>query len=880
MIGGNSSCMNPTEVMAPLPGIVEPSARSVNNPIEELLEHASWLRRLAAQLCAGPHEADDVVQEVWQATLAAEPGQVRSPRAWLAGAVRNVVNMRRRGEGRRQRRDEQAARSGVAPSASELASEQELRKRLIENVDLLPPAERDVVLLRFWRELPPRKVAQELKIPVNTVRSRTARALERLRTQLDEQHGDRKAWCLAMLPLLDCAALRVAGAAPSMALGAKLGVAAVAVASLGLGGYAIYSNLTAYAPLDLRQQTPPIEALASFVGEPDLLATSSSEPAAPAQRTRIAAKATSFGGSIVDRAGKAIAGAYVHREATWFYSWIRYGKIRAEDWATTSDEQGRFVLPPSAFVFRRPRTEIKIGEVTHPDYVAELNWSDWPLDANPRIVMRRSFDATLEIEVVEKGTGAPVPRFEVAFASTWGERTRLPNGGTTSSDPTWRRLVGIDGNNLREHGVDGKLQRSVRLVADASNELCIRVRGAEEIRELITAPTKHGTVVRRRFEVTFDAAAKQAGNRLLRGVVVDALTDKPIPGAFMTLRLKPQVAVPANPTRRLRTTARADGAFAFGHEASWSPAGIDVVHPDYCRQVFPYSGDSRELRLRVLPLPSLTVNVQDRGRAAAGLHVLLHHRPVGRGSSQQRAITDEHGNASFVGLPIDTVGIYIVAGPMDPDEEAIDSASVSLKPGEARTYTFDLDAPDRVHLTGKVAAGPDVKPHMLPIFVPITGEQGWVRSRPSGAAGYDAGGLHRGKYLTLLVPSTDDHRDGPFAFGGVIEVASSIAQVHDFLLPTGTVRGQVAGIELGGEPVQVVAVPKLIGESLGTRQFLASNRITKLFGKPLAQSGMFELPRIADGDWVLELRQGGEVLARRDVTVANGGLDIGLWTVK
>ena len=71
--GGNSSCMHKTDVTAPL---------------EELLEHANWVRRLAGGLVAGPHDADDITQDVWQAVLANETGAIASPRGWLAGAVR------------------------------------------------------------------------------------------------------------------------------------------------------------------------------------------------------------------------------------------------------------------------------------------------------------------------------------------------------------------------------------------------------------------------------------------------------------------------------------------------------------------------------------------------------------------------------------------------------------------------------------------------------------------------------------------------------------------------------------------------------------------------------------------------------------------------
>ena len=128
----------------------------VTAPLEELLEHANWVRRLAGGLVAGPHEADDITQDVWQAVLTAKPGTITAPRGWLAGAVRNVVNMRRRSSKRREQRELQAAKPDETPTTADLVADQELRTELIQCVDQLPEGERQVVLLRFWRNLPPR----------------------------------------------------------------------------------------------------------------------------------------------------------------------------------------------------------------------------------------------------------------------------------------------------------------------------------------------------------------------------------------------------------------------------------------------------------------------------------------------------------------------------------------------------------------------------------------------------------------------------------------------------------------------------------------------------------------------------------------------------
>src|SRR5688500_16823602 len=68
--------------------------------IEELLQQAPWLRRLAAKLVAGD-AADDLVQETWLAALMHPPGRGGPVRPWLARVAHNLAQNLRRGERRR-----------------------------------------------------------------------------------------------------------------------------------------------------------------------------------------------------------------------------------------------------------------------------------------------------------------------------------------------------------------------------------------------------------------------------------------------------------------------------------------------------------------------------------------------------------------------------------------------------------------------------------------------------------------------------------------------------------------------------------------------------------------------------------------------------------
>lgn len=844
----------------------------VSNTLKELLEHAGWLRRLAAKLVAGPHEADDIVQEVWQATLAADPSQIRAPRAWLAGAVRNVVNMRLRGEGRQKLREQQAARRELAPSAGELASEQELRKRLIENVDLLPPDEREVILLRFWRELPPRKVAKELSIPVNTVRSRTARALQRLRTQLDQQHGDRKAWCFALVPLLDESLLRTAGMAPKVMSAKALAIATVTASLLAVSAYVVYDNMTGYSLPDFSNTESASTVLMRFDSEP---ATASTEREDVSPPEVSATDGVMVVGSVVDLDGNAVAGAFVHLERYWIYELqVEGGKWAKADVSATTDQSGGFAMGPLRFSGAGAQQPFSLGEVTHPDYIAELEWSDWTLADAPKIVMRRAYPAELHIEVIEKGTGLPVPRFDVALAARWGKSSSPDPKMTIHPDPQQRSLAGFAAVDPVQQGADGSVRRTVRIVAGVPNLLSISVSGARAIEETLTMPKDPGARIHRRYEVAFDASARDSANLVRRGTAVDAVTGEPVVGAYVSLRCRRSAD---NKLEHIATTSRRDGTFALGHAPELVAESFVTSHPDYLRDEIACSG-SVGLELRMRPLASLTATFTANGDPQPGVHILVHYGPSRKQPDRRRVVTNANGNVELTRLPPGTVTLYVLPKRGAVDEQALDSFVLELASGDHREQTFDFDGPDRVNLHGNVVKPGDVAIPIVPIFVPIDDDRGWIQSRALGASGYRAGGARRGRYLVFLAPASDTHRDGPFALAGVVTVNATIDQVVDLALPTGRITGNLHGVELS-EDLRVVALPKLPARSLAVDQFLGSPRLVDHLGAGVDAAGRFELSRINDGVHALQLRRGDRVVATQSVNVQGGLADIGPWLI-
>jgi RNA polymerase sigma factor (sigma-70 family) len=171
---------------------------------EALLEHAAWLRGLAASLVRGDADADDLVQETWLAALRRPPLDDRPVRGWLTEVVRNAGRMRGRAAGRRAVR-EAAAGAGAetsAPSADELLGRLEAQRMLARLVAELDEPFRGAVLLRYFEGLSSAEIARHQGVPAGTVRWRLKTGLDRLRAALDrENDGERGRWTALLGPL-------------------------------------------------------------------------------------------------------------------------------------------------------------------------------------------------------------------------------------------------------------------------------------------------------------------------------------------------------------------------------------------------------------------------------------------------------------------------------------------------------------------------------------------------------------------------------------------------------------------------------------------------------------------------------------------------------
>jgi RNA polymerase sigma-70 factor (ECF subfamily) len=194
---------------------------------QQLLADAAWLHRLARSLAGSDADADDLVQESWIAAWRKRPDSDRSLRPWLGKVVRDVAAMKRRGDRRREVREQAAdLQPGTPPDV--LLEQMRLHRMIVDLVLELAEPYRATVLARFVEGRSAASIARSLGIPESTVRGRLHEAIERLRAGLDTKTGERKAWAPAVIAFAQNGVI-VAKSSKSIVMIVLLALALVAV---------------------------------------------------------------------------------------------------------------------------------------------------------------------------------------------------------------------------------------------------------------------------------------------------------------------------------------------------------------------------------------------------------------------------------------------------------------------------------------------------------------------------------------------------------------------------------------------------------------------------------------------------------------------------
>ncbi|MFE5482062.1 SigE family RNA polymerase sigma factor [Streptomyces sp. NPDC056527] len=138
------------------------------------------LLRTARLLTGDPHAAEDLVQAALVRVYLRWGGSARweSPQAYARKVVVNLY-----ATWRRRRWHTEVVRPGgdSAPDTHDMAGGADARLELARALAALPRAQRAVVVLRFYEDLSVEQTAELLGCSPGTVKSRTNRALERLR---------------------------------------------------------------------------------------------------------------------------------------------------------------------------------------------------------------------------------------------------------------------------------------------------------------------------------------------------------------------------------------------------------------------------------------------------------------------------------------------------------------------------------------------------------------------------------------------------------------------------------------------------------------------------------------------------------------------------
>ena len=168
--------------------LIQRAQRGDTHAYEELVHAYQGIAfRTAYVIARNAADAEEAAQDgfvkAWRALGRFREGAPFRP--WLLQIVANAARNRVRSAGRRAglalRAATEESSGDAAPSPEALLLSAERRAGLLAAVNELPEEQRTVVSLRYFLGLSEQEVAETLDVPQGTVKSRSARALKRLR---------------------------------------------------------------------------------------------------------------------------------------------------------------------------------------------------------------------------------------------------------------------------------------------------------------------------------------------------------------------------------------------------------------------------------------------------------------------------------------------------------------------------------------------------------------------------------------------------------------------------------------------------------------------------------------------------------------------------
>ncbi len=775
-------------------------SRAARISLEELLEQAPWLRRLAATLVAGDAAAEDLVQETWLAALQHPPQRVAPLRPWLARVARNLAANFRRGEARRSEHESKSSRTPAELDPLGITGEVEAQRILAEAVLRLEEPLRTTVVLRYFRGLDSSEIGRLQGIPSGTVRWRLKHGLELLRADLDACFGgERRTWSIVFASLVSSGrnpeSMLSANAGSTLTTGAalmsastKVGVAAAAALAVlfttwiavGGEGGATKALVAGDGEPSIdsfpREQPAEIAAGLESPSEPRTREALGPGSAAPAE---IALAECCIVGRILDREGRGIPGARIEARA----AQLDRSTLRAQHASgerpreTQSGNDGSFSLEVPAL---RP---FVLG-ATHPGFAAAASALAFGGERRDIVLAPGS---ELVVHVSESGAAderdSPCvgARVEARIAILHSDELLWKGEGSTDSSGTIT-FSGVPAGAVSVEGSFEKRRASARVTTDGGSRTSCEL-------ELRSTGRLEGTVVDR--------------------------ASHPIEGARVGIDRGPGSTTDRSGRYALDLISLGAGVQSLGARARGYSSSYEYVVVDEER-------DRQTVNFALEPAIRAIGTVLDRsGRAVAGASVtwagaLATAAFVGE-TDRGEVATDAHGRFELEELHPDTAyrllvfsddhatGVYACGPFAAPTAEA--------PPIELGSFTLDAGS----SIAGDV---PDARSSGEPRFIQLywAGEDAasrslshleTVRTDPRGRFAFE--GLSEGRYRLELWKSADpEWSEAPLA--EVIVVLSAGEEREDVVLEASsqTITGRVS--KESGEPfrrctVRLFALP-------------------------------------------------------------------------
>jgi len=434
---------------------------------ESLLQYEPFVRAIARKLLSSEAQVQDVVQETWLRALRRPPSRGAAVKGWLARVTGNAARDVHRREARRRARERDAARGEREESVETTQERLEAHRLVVDAVLALAEPYRSVVLLSYYQELSPARIAERLGRKPVTVRSQLHRAHQLLREGLDEEFGgDRKAWAVLLAPMLESPPVEAGLLSPLFGVvGATL---AALVALVAIGGFLVVPLLFSGDGLESRGEGLPRGETSRESGLPVSRTEIPPAPAHAGGREVVGREALpgetaaaeeeadeGFAVRVVDREGRPAAGVPVDLR-----------------WKTEADTHGRLLTRETRsdglVVFRDHRGLMHFENDLAPDFSARIGIPgcsrrsvavDWERigEEHPELVL--STTAPLEIRTVDPLGRALLARGRVKVS----ERGMAWKG--------WPELEGelVDGRLLFERiGLGLELEVTVVVLKDGA----------------------------------------------------------------------------------------------------------------------------------------------------------------------------------------------------------------------------------------------------------------------------------------------------------------------------------------------------------------------------------------------------------------------------